>query len=343
MPGLKAAKTTFVSKRDSAGLRLWLFSMQLDQAVDSFVTHLRVERALSEHTILAYGRDLTKLTQKCRQDAMVGDLSDQSIRAALHELSKSGAAARSLQRFLSCVRSFCRYLVDEGVLADDPTAQIRGPRKNRRLPNTPTPGDLNRLLEQPDASSLRGLRDRAMLSLSYAAGLRVSELVGLCVGDVDRARGLVIPLGKGQKRRLVPLGEIALNHLQSYLEARSRASDGQTAVPSRSNLIERSTVLFCGPRGKPLSRQAMWKITRKYGRAAGLPTDLHPHALRHAFATHLLAGGADLRSVQQLLGHVSIASTEIYTHVAASEVQAAHRAAHPRAQQVSPAQGASAA
>ncbi|HYO93187.1 MAG TPA: tyrosine-type recombinase/integrase, partial [Polyangiaceae bacterium] len=176
--------------------------------------------------------------------------------------------------------------------------------------------------ETPDPSTLRGLRDRAMLSVTYAAGLRVSELVSLRLADVDLRRGIVAALGKGSKRRLVPLGEVALQHVEAYLAARAGADRKQKAP---------SALLFLSPRGGALTRQGFWKIVGQHARVAGLQGRVHPHQLRHSFATHLLSGGADLRSVQTLLGHANVVTTEIYTHVSRDHIRAAHRQSHPRA------------
>jgi integrase/recombinase XerD len=175
------------------------------------------------------------------------------------------------------------------------------------------------LIDAPDTTTLRGLRDRALLSLAYSAGLRVSELLSLEFGDIDTNAGTVMPLGKGQKRRLVPLFEVTLRHLEEYRTRRDEDArlSGKTRV-------------FLGPSGRPLTRQAFWKIVRRYGLLSGQKLSLHPHALRHSFASHLLSGGADLRSVQVLLGHASIATTEVYTHVSAAHVRKAHEETHPR-------------
>jgi len=299
--------------------------MQLDHAVDSFLSHLRVERALANNTVGAYGRDLTKLLrfiQGDEEDASmpaVSDISPDILREHLRLMSKRGQSSRSVARSLSSIRSFFRFLGDEDLRADDPTETIKAPKIGRSLPSDASEHELVRLLNEPDVSTLRGLRDRAMLSLTYAAGLRVTELLSLSLGDLDRRKGIVAPLGKGQKRRVVPVGELTLGHIDDYLNARSEHA-------KQSN----STILFCGPSGKELSRTAFWKLVKAYGRAAGLRDDFHPHSLRHSFASHLLAGGADLRSVQTLLGHVSIATTEIYTHVSQNHVQNAHKRAHPR-------------
>jgi len=215
-------------------------------------------------------------------------------------------------------------LLDEDILRDDPTENITSPKIGRPLPSSASEHELLQLLLAPDISTLRGLRDRAMLSLTYAAGLRVSELLSLVVGDLDRRQGTVTTIGKGEKRRTVPVGHLTLKHIEEYLDAREMKDAEETRN------IPPTMTLFCGPSGKALTRQAFWKIVKRYGRAAGLRVDLHPHSLRHSFASHLLAGGADLRSVQMLLGHVSIATTEIYTHLSVDHVQKAHRTAHPR-------------
>ncbi len=301
--------------------------MSLEHDVDAYLTFLRVERALAAHTIVAYGHDLGRLLAFLAAQAESGhppveharDLDLGTVSAWLTDLSRSGLSARSMARRLSALRGLIRFLIDEGQLDHDPAELAPSPRLGRALPSALSEHDVLRLIETPDPGTLRGLRDRAMLSLTYAAGLRVSELIHLQLGDLDRSRGVVSPLGKGGKRRLVPVGDIALDHLDAYLEGR-RAAEGQKG----------GTLLFPGPSGKPLTRQAFWKIVRRHGRTAGVPEDVHPHSLRHSFATHLLAGGADLRSVQTLLGHVSIGTTEIYTHVSNEHVRRAHAATHPR-------------
>jgi integrase/recombinase XerD len=297
--------------------------MALDALVDSYLTHLRVERALSPHTIAAYGRDLGKFLEFAEKQAIteLAELDLSMISSWLGSLSKSGLGPRSSARHLSAARGFMKFLIREGELADDPTRLAPRPRVGRRLPRALDEAAMLRLIETPDVSKLRGLRDRAMLSVAYAAGLRVSELVNLTLGDVDLRRGIVSPLGKGNKRRLVPLGEVALAHLEAYLLAR-RAEEGDRRLEN---------VLFRSPRGGKLTRQGFWKIVGQYARIACLRAGVHPHQLRHSFATHLLSGGADLRSVQTLLGHANIVTTEIYTHVSRDHVRAAHRRAHPRA------------
>jgi integrase/recombinase XerD len=224
----------------------------------------------------------------------------------------------------------CTFLMREGVLRADPTELAARPRFGRKLPRALGESEMVTLIEAPPPDTLRGLRDRAMLSLMYAAGLRVSELVSLTLGDVDRARGIVSALGKGKKRRLVPLGEVALDHLAAYLEARE-ADVSAKAIRLGGGAAKVSPILFPSPRGGKLTRQAFWKIVGRTARGAGIRGHVHPHQLRHSFATHLLSGGADLRSVQTLLGHANVATTEIYTHVSQDRVRQAYRKAHPRA------------
>jgi integrase/recombinase XerD len=297
--------------------------MALDGLVDAYLSHLRVERALSAHTVSAYGRDLAKLAAFAEEqgvtEATAIDLS--LISRWIASLSRDGLNPRSSARHLSAARGLMKFLLREGELTDDPTRLAARPRVGRRLPRPISEPEILRLLDAPDRTTLRGLRDRAMLSVAYAAGLRVSELVSLTLGDIDLRRGVVSALGKGSKRRLVPLGEVALSDLTAYLAARR-------AVETAAEL---STVVFRSPRGGKLTRQGFWKIVRTYAVAVGLRGAAHPHQLRHSFATHLLGGGADLRSVQTLLGHANIATTEIYTHVSRDHVRAAHRRSHPRA------------
>ena len=297
--------------------------MALDALVDSYLTHLRVERALSPHTIAAYGRDLGKFLEFAEKQAIteLAQLDLSVIRSWLGSLSKSGLGPRSSARHLSAARGLMKFLIREGELADDPTRLAPRPRVGRRLPRALDEAAMLRLIETPDVSKLRGLRDRAMLSVAYAAGLRVSELVNLSLGDVDLRRGIVSPLGKGNKRRLVPLGEVALAHLEAYLLAR-RAEEGERPP---------ANVLFRSPRGGKLTRQGFWKIVGQYARIAGLRAGVHPHQLRHSFATHLLSGGADLRSVQAMLGHSNIATTQIYTHITDAHLRKSYERFHPRA------------
>lgn len=306
--------------------------MKLDAALDFYLQHLRVERVLSQNTVQAYGRDLSKLLGFAEASGVTEieavDLG--VISGWIREMSKSGLGPRSSARHLSSARGLCKFLMREGVLRADPTELAARPRFGRKLPRALGEVEMLTLIEAPPPDTLRGLRDRAMLSLMYAAGLRVSELVSLTLGDVDRARGIVSALGKGKKRRLVPLGEVALDHLAAYLAAREAEAAARAAALGAST-TKVSQFLFPSPRGGKLTRQAFWKIVGRTARGAGIRGHVHPHQLRHSFATHLLSGGADLRSVQTLLGHANVATTEIYTHVSQDRVRQAYRKAHPRA------------
>jgi integrase/recombinase XerD len=287
--------------------------------IDAYLDHLRVERALARNTLEAYARDLSRLV------AHVGDVSptevDPGVIAELLVRNvKTGFGARSSARQLSALRGFFKFLVREKVIAADPTQLVDRPKLGRKLPKVISEEEITRLLETPDLSKPRGVRDAAMIYLMYASGLRVSELVSLKIGDVDTKAGLVSALGKGGKRRLVPVGLAALDRIDAYVR------DVRSVVARPDE-----TTLFVSPRGGPLTRQGFWKILKGHALAAGIRAPISPHKLRHSFATHLLRHGADLRAVQAMLGHADLGTTEIYTRVAQDHVRAAHARAHPRA------------
>lgn len=293
--------------------------MQLSGWIDAYLDHLRVERALAKNTLEAYARDLNALA------AVIGDvpverIGPELVTDLLAKNVKRGFGARSSARQLSGLRGFFKFLVRERAIAEDPTLLVERPRLGRRLPRVLSFDEVSRLLAAPDVTKPRGMRDAAMLHVMYASGLRVSELVGLTIADLDRQRGLVSAFGKGGKRRLVPVGEVALSHVDRYLdEVRSKvARDNERA-------------LFLSPRGRKLSRQGFWKIVKRMAVVAGITTPISPHKLRHSFATHLLQGGADLRAVQAMLGHADLGTTEIYTRVAQDHVRRQYTRAHPRA------------
>lgn len=295
--------------------------MNLHGWVDAYLDHLRVERALSSRTIDAYARDLAKLCALCETRGVDSptNLDPSLLSAYMVELGRNGIGARSACRHLSAVRGFVKFLLRERVLGADPASLVERPRTTRKLPRVLSVDEIRSILDAPDSTTFRGLRDRAMFHVLYAAGLRVSELVGLRMSDIDRKQGLVLALGKGGKRRIVPLGELALDAIDAYLKARA-------AHPKASV----TQALFLSPRGKPLTRQGVWKLLGAYARGVGISKPSSPHKFRHSFATHLLEGGADLRSVQALLGHANIVTTEIYTHVTDDHVRTAYRKAHPR-------------
>ncbi len=296
--------------------------MKAAALIQDFLHYLTVERGLAKNTVLAYGRDLAKfgrfLDYKGRHPRQVrqGEVNEFARR-----LSREGLNPKSIARALNAVRMFFRYLILEKVVSEDPTAAIRAPRTWKTLPRFLTLQEVDDLLGAPDASSLLGLRDAAMVELLYASGLRVSELVSLRVRDLNLDVGYLSCLGKGSKERLVPMGRKAADRLRAYLE---HARPGLLKGASHPSL-------FLNSRGRPISRQGFWKILKKYGRAAGVRGKLSPHVLRHSFATHLLERGADLRSVQMMLGHADISTTQIYTHINRERLRKIYKDFHPRA------------
>jgi integrase/recombinase XerD len=278
---------------------------------------LWLERGLSQHTRAAYRCDLSALTTYLGTKTNLVDVQSAEILGFLGVADKS---ARTMARRLSSLRQFFLYLLREGHRHDNPVTDIRGPRTGRTLPHTLTEAEVERLLAAPDAEQAAGLRDRAMLELLYATGLRVSELVELTLSAVNLRQGVVRVTGKGSKDRLVPMGEEAMVWLERFLV------DGRPALVRGRN----SEVLFPSPRGGALTRQAFWYAIRRHAKRAGITKPLSPHGLRHAFATHLLNHGADLRVVQMLLGHSDISTTQIYTHVAQARLKALHAEHHPR-------------
>ena len=296
--------------------------MNLAGWIDAYLNHLSVERALAKNTLDAYARDLNALARSLGDDAKVEDVTLEHLSRMLAANVARGFGARSSARQLSGLRGFFRFLVRERVLESDPSELIDRPRVGRRLPHVLSFEEVERLLDTPDATTDRGKRDIAMMHLMYASGLRVSELCGLKLRDLDTKAGVVAALGKGGKRRLIPVGEVALRHLGVYLEeVRPRVACGAH---------ERATVLFVSPRGTALTRSGFWKLLKRYARVAGIMHPISPHKLRHSFATHLLRGGADLRAVQAMLGHADLGTTEIYTRVAQDHVKATHARSHPR-------------
>ncbi len=294
--------------------------MDLHGWIDAYLDHLRVERAMAKNTLDAYARDLNALAALLGGESNPADAGLEAIAELMVANAKRGFGARSSSRQLSALRGFFRFLVREHVAAEDPTALVDRPKLARKLPRVLSFEEVDRLLAAPDGSTDDGACHAAMLQLMYASGLRVSELCGLRVADIDLARGLVSPLGKGSKRRLVPVGEVALDAVSRYVkDVRPRV-----APPG-------SSALFVSPRGRHYRREVFWRLVRRYALKAGITPLPSPHKLRHSFATHLLRGGADLRAVQAMLGHADLGTTEIYTHLAQDHLRAAHAKAHPRA------------
>lgn len=306
----------------------------LERLLESFVTHLAIERGLSANTQVAYRRDVADHLRVAA--GLV--VTTEGVRAYLAGLQAKGRAPTTLARRLSALRAFVRFLEQAGADADqagagtaDPLANIPTPRRPAALPKVLSSNEVVRLVGQVQGDAPRPLRDRAMLELLYGSGLRVSELIGLRVADVDLRERLVRCFGKGGKERVVPFGRTAAQALRAYLE-QGRPTLLRARARSKGAAAARGAdVLLLGHRGRPLTRQACWKMIKGYARTAGLPRRVSPHVLRHSFATHLLGGGADLRVVQELLGHADIGTTQIYTHLSAGHLVQAHRQAHPRA------------
>ncbi len=289
--------------------------------IERFSDALWLERGLSENTLTAYRSDLQSLSVWLRgQDSGLLTAARHDLLGYLQHRVEAGAKPRSSARLLSSMRRFYRYLLRESQITEDPSARIDAPKLGRPLPKTLTEEEVERLLAAPDTSTPMGLRDRAMLELLYASGLRVSELVNLILLQVNFQQGLVKVMGKGSKERLVPLGDEALHWLQRFMR------EGRGLLLGE----KRSEALFPSKRGAAMSRQAFWQLIKRYAMQGGISKPLSPHTLRHAFATHLLNHGADLRVVQLLLGHSSLSTTQIYTFVAQERLKGLHAIHHPR-------------
>jgi integrase/recombinase XerD len=295
----------------------------LDPALELFIAHIRVEKGLAENTVEAYGHDLRRyLAHLARLGIDRWDrVGRTEVRAHLEELMRARISARSQARALSSIRQLHRLLQAERITSSDPTDEIGAPRPGRRLPEPLSRGEVDQLLAAIDPKPSSGLRDRAMIELLYATGLRVSELVGLGLNDVDLEGRVLLARGKGSKERMIPIGAPAAEAVKSYMAG------------CRERLLgrRRSRDLFVSNRGGRLTRQGFAKLLQRHARAAGIARRISPHKLRHSFATHLLEGGADLRAVQAMLGHADVSTTQIYTHVDRTHVRRLHERFHPRA------------
>jgi integrase/recombinase XerD len=290
--------------------------------VSQFLEYIRVEKGLAANTVLSYKRDLLGFAEyvgKTGND--LDSITREDIRDYLAHLYARGLIARSVARHLASLRTFFDFLTESRGLKADPTAQVEAPHVGHSLPRYLTPQEVDQLLQQPEPGTPEGLRDKAMLEVLYATGLRVSELVNLEWRDFEVNLGIVRCRGKGNKERLVPVGKSALRALKAYVE------DGRPALAKHPD----TTHLFLNRRGKRLTRVGFWKILARYGRAAGIATHITPHLVRHSFATHLLERGADLRSIQLMLGHSDISTTQVYTHVLKERLKQVYHAHHPRA------------
>jgi integrase/recombinase XerD len=297
-----------------------------EHLVLDFLAYLEFERGLSRNTLEAYRSDLLQFGRFLEAHgseavtATAVDVSDFLVELAEGH-GKAPSSPATIHRKAACLRSFYRHLRREGLRDSDPTASITGPRRGRRLPKVLNRGEVQKLLSQPKGTAPTSLRDRALLELMYACGLRASEAIGLEVADLDMEEAVLRARGKGSKERVVPVGRAAIEAVRHYLER------GRPALVHQGIVSQ----LFVNFRGEPLTRQGLYKIVRRHAATAGLAERMSPHTLRHTFATHLLAGGCDLRSVQEMLGHADVATTQLYTHLSSERLKDVYFKAHPRA------------
>jgi integrase/recombinase XerD len=304
----------------------------MKEPIESFLNYLAVEKGYSEHTIAAYHNDLTGLADFASREAAKQGASPswpgfgrQQMLAYMLDLKERGYAATTMARKVAAARSFFSFLVAEGLIRTDPTENMSSPSVGKALPRPISISQVRLLLEQPaKLSTAEARRDRAMLELLYASGMRISELVALNLGDVNtRGDYFVRCFGKGRKERIIPLYEQIARTVQDYIDAdRPRLAHGK-----------KENALFLNARGERLTRQGFWQKLKEYARNAGLSENISPHTLRHSFATHMLSGGADLRSVQELLGHANISTTQVYTHLTTEHVRRAYDKSHPRSKE----------
>jgi integrase/recombinase XerD len=299
----------------------------MESTIHVFLSYLRVERGLAQNTILAYGRDLKRFAEflRKRHKERLEDVTREDVVDFLSNLYKEKLDSRSVARYLVSLRGIYKFGMMEGMVNTDPTENLESPKIRNSLPTYLRVEEINKLLEAPDLATPIGLRDRAMLEVLYSTGLRVSELLNLRISDIDMRIGCVRCIGKGDKERLVPIGRKAIEAVEQYL-AQGRPKFARPSSPPPHN-----QVLLLTSIGRRLSRVGIWKILHDYGVRLGLRGRLTPHKLRHSFATHLLERGADLRSVQLMLGHADISTTQIYTHVVEERLKQVYKAHHPRA------------
>lgn len=297
----------------------------MEHLVDTFLLHLKVERGLAKNTLDSYRRDLNKFSVYLRRTGVTSFQGVQRllIMSFMEDLHSQRRAAATISRNLAAIRSFFNFLVAENLVKTNPAAELDTPKIPKRLPNVMTVSQVATLMDQPSLKTPPGLRDKAMLELLYATGIRVSELVDLNLRDVNLEMGFLRCLGKGSKERIIPMGRTAVAAIDNYL---------QRGRPKLVGKKEEKAV-FLNVHGGRLTRQGFWKLLKKYVRQAGFEGDITPHTLRHSFATHLLENGADLRAVQEMLGHSDISTTQIYTQVTAIHLREVYQQAHPRAKE----------
>ncbi len=298
----------------------------MDATIAEFLAYLSIERGASANTVDAYRRDLREYaaTLAIRGVAAAGAVKREDVTAHIRMLRERGLAPSTVERKVAAIKSFHRFCVREGIAEDQPTASLPLPKVPERLPDTISISDADRLLSQPFQTTPSGFRDRTILEVLYGCGLRVSELTGLQLGDIDFETGLLRVFGKGSKERVVPIGGAAERALREYL-----AHGRPYLRAKKATLRQDPTAVFLNVRGQRMTRQAVFGIVRTYGGRVGLA--LHPHSLRHSFATHMLEGGADLRSLQEMLGHADISTTQVYTHVDRAHIIEEYLSTHPRA------------
>ena len=295
---------------------------RFEHLVLDFLAYLEFERGLSRNTLDAYRTDLLQLGRFLeKRETSALDATPADIADFLESLAKGGSSAATIHRKSACLRSFYRHLRRDGLLDTDPTATLSTPRRSRKLPHVLTRGEIEKLLSQPRGTEPAALRDRALLEVMYACGLRASEAIGLELMDIDLQEGVLRARGKGSKERVVPIGQAALKALRIYLE---RGRPGLVKGLPEAHV-------FVNFRGGSLTRQGLYKIVRRHATTAGLAERMSPHTLRHTFATHLLSGGCDLRSVQEMLGHADVSTTQLYTHLSSERLKDVYFRAHPRA------------
>ncbi len=300
----------------------------MEGLLDAFIAFIRAERGLSGKTVDAYAADITAYFEDLRARGVhdVTRVRQEDISAHLTALGRGGLGKRSQARHLAALRGFHRFLVAERLAEKDPTEDLDTPRSARKLPSFLTLEEVEQLLAAPDERHPAGLRDKAMLEVLYATGLRVSELCGLGVNDIQLGAGYLVAKGKGSKERIVPLGRVAIERVQAYLGGPRQFILGK----------RQAQALFVTPRGSGFTRQGFWKLLKRYALKAGILKPLSPHKLRHSIATHLVERGADLRAVQAMLGHADLATTQIYTHVNSARLRSVYDDFHPRSDVVKP-------
>ena len=294
--------------------------MNLKGLIEQFMSYLRIERGASDNTLEAYKRDLNELSDFLEKKNISLNEVDIDILSSYIRLLSKRLSRRSLARNISAIRTFFRFLVSEGILDENPARLLEVPKISKTLPGILNENEIELLLNQPPISTPIGLRDKAMMELLYATGVRVSELVHLKINDIDFNTGYIKVMGKGSKERFVPVGKKALTIIKEYMRKARERFDKKG-----------SPYLFLNNRGEPFTRQGFWKMLKAYAKKAGIRKRITPHVIRHSFATHLLKNGADLRSVQMMLGHSDISTTQIYTHIDRGYLKEVYNRCHPRA------------